>query len=96
MPPQSTQSGAVAWPIVAQIQAQPAKPTPPPNTGGRIRLGTISDVAKELRKLYREARAGVISSGEATKLAYLLNMLAQLLTTSDLEARLKALEEGQL
>ncbi len=58
----------------------------------RIRLQTLSDVAKEYRKLYREARAGTISTAEASKLGYILNMLAGILTASDLEERLAKLE----
>ena len=69
-----------------------ADPSPPSNPGARIRLATMADVAKEIRKLYREARAGTLATGEATKLAYLLNMLAGILTASDLEARLAAIE----
>jgi hypothetical protein len=61
----------------------------------RIRLQTVNDVAKELRKLYRESRAGVLSTSEATKLAYLLNMLSNILATSDLETRLENLESEQ-
>jgi hypothetical protein len=52
----------------------------------RLRLQTLSDVAKEYRKLYREARAGTISTAEASKLGYLLNMLAGILTASDLKS----------
>lgn len=62
----------------------------------RLRLNTVSDVAKELRKLYRESRAGTLSTSEATKLAYLLNMLASIMATSDLETRLEALESEGL
>jgi hypothetical protein len=58
----------------------------------RIRLQTLSDVAKEIKKLYRESRAGTLALSDATKLAYLLNMLAGILTASDLETRLAALE----
>jgi len=58
----------------------------------RIRLASLSDVAKEIRKLYRESRAGTLATSEATKLAYLLNMLAGILTASDLEERLAKLE----
>ena len=74
--------------------AVPAASPPPPvkNPMGRIRLSNLSDVAKEIRKLYREARAGTLATQEATKLAYLLNMLASILTASDLEERLAALE----
>jgi hypothetical protein len=67
-------------------------PTPPAKPMARIRLSTVGDVAKEYRKLYREARAGVISTGEASKLGYLLSALANILATSDLEQRLEKLE----
>ncbi|WP_375292378.1 hypothetical protein [Sphingomonas melonis] len=58
----------------------------------RIRLATVSDVAKEYRKLYREARAGTLPAEKASKLGYLLSALANLITTSELEARLAVLE----
>jgi hypothetical protein len=68
-------------------------PSPAPaNPMGRIRLSTLSDVAKEVKKLYRESRNGSLPVEKATKLAYLLNMLAQVLTASDLENRLAELE----
>jgi len=62
----------------------------------RIRLQTLGDVAKEIRKLYRESRGGTLALSDATKLAYLLNMLAGILTASDLEKRLDALESNRL
>jgi hypothetical protein len=52
----------------------------------------MSDIAKEYRKLYREARAGTLATSEASKLGYLLSALAGILTASDLEARLQTLE----
>jgi hypothetical protein len=73
-------------PAKAKVRAIPAKPM------ARLRLNTVGDTAKELRKLYREARAGTIATGEATKLAYLLTTLAGLMVTSDLEARVDAIE----
>lgn len=71
-----------------------ASPTPSRATTpmARLRLNTLSDLAKEHRKLYREARGGVISTSEATKLAYLLSTLANLMNATDIEARLAALE----
>lgn len=58
----------------------------------RLRLNSLSDVAKEIRKLYRESRGGTLALSDAPKLAYLLNMLAGILTASDLEERLAKLE----
>lgn len=69
--------------------------TPPPTPAkpmARLRLNTVSDIAKEYRKLYREARAGTLATSEASKLGYLLSALAGVLATSDLEERLAALE----
>lgn len=71
----------------------PVAPPPPAKPMARLRLNTVSDVAKELRKLYREARAGTLATSEASKLAFLLNMLANIMTTGELEARLAALED---
>lgn len=93
-----------AWPSIASngwgnnlpAVAKMAKATPTPVPAkpmARLRLNTVGDVAKELRKLYRESRAGILSTSEATKLAYLLNMLASIMATSDLEQRLESLEE---
>lgn len=56
----------------------------------RMRLHCVGDVKRELRRLYVEARNGTIKSADATKLAYLLNMLANLMVDSDLEERVNA------
>jgi len=91
----------IGWPSAPSIGAandantlsNVGKATPPPaKPMARVRLANVSDVAKEYRKLYREARGGIISTGEASKLGYLLSALANLLATSDLEARLDTLE----
>lgn len=78
--------------------AIPETPTPSPaKASRRMRLHTVSDVKRELRRLYVEARNGTIKSADATKLAYLLNMLANLMVDSDLEERVNAalLAEGK-
>ncbi|MEJ7776455.1 MAG: hypothetical protein WKF52_03510 [Sphingomicrobium sp.] len=69
------------------------KATPPAKPMARLRLNSVNDCGKELRKLYRESRAGTLAVKEATSLAYLLNMLANILATSDLESRLEQLEK---
>jgi len=89
----SAPSGAPASGLIAANVGTRPEPYPPrPKTMARIRLASLSDVAKEIRKLYRESRAGTLATSEATKLAYLLNMLAGILTASDLEERLAKLE----
>ena len=92
--PSQTPNGGADAASTKENPAASSPPTPAPvaKPMSRIRLSNLSDVAKEIRKLYREARAGTLQTAEATKLAYLLNMLAGILTASDLEERLAALE----
>lgn len=56
------------------------------------RLGTAADVRMEMARLYRDARSGRVEVGDATKLAYLLSTLANLMRIDDLEQRTAALE----
>ncbi len=58
----------------------------------RCKLDTVSDVKAEACKLYRAVRAKEIDASEAGKLAYLLQIIAKLAETADLEAKLIALE----
>lgn len=58
----------------------------------RARLRTVSDVSAEVAKLYREARIGKVDTQDASRLANMLAIVARLLTESDLERRLEALE----
>ncbi len=88
-PPIGAATNVMSVSNVSNPTLTPAKPM------ARIRLNSVNDVAKELRKLYRESRAGTLATAEATKLAYLLNMLANILATSDLEQRLEELESEQ-
>lgn len=69
--------------------------SPPPAKRVRVKLTTVQDVEKELAKLYRLARAKQIDVSEASKLANILVMVARLMETANLEARLEALEVGQ-
>ncbi|MBS0495799.1 MAG: hypothetical protein JSS31_18035 [Proteobacteria bacterium] len=60
----------------------------------RLRLGTAEDVRRELARLYREAKAGQRDVSDSSRLANMLQILARLIETSDLEARIVALEES--
>lgn len=79
---------------------QPITPTktlqvitaPDKNTHPTPRLGTAAEVRMEMARLYRDARAGKVEVGDATKLAYILTQLATLMRIDDLEARTAALE----
>jgi hypothetical protein len=76
--------------------------TPAANTvGGKttprtkpIKLATLAQIADELGRLYREARVGKVKTQDATRLAYILTQLRTVLVDSDLEIRLKAIEEA--
>jgi hypothetical protein len=60
-----------------------------------IRLGSIRQIRYELAAVYRLARTGKMASGEATRLTYILNTLAQMTVDSQFEERLSELEEGR-
>ena len=61
----------------------------------RCKLDTVADVKAEACKLYRAVRAKEIDASEAGKLAYLLQIIAKLAETADLESRLAELEQQQ-
>ena len=58
----------------------------------RLPLASAGDVARELARLYRQARAGQMEVQDSSRLANILQILARVLETSDLEARIEALE----
>ncbi len=58
----------------------------------RCKLETVADVKAQACLLYRRVLAGEIESSEAGKLAYLLQIIAKLAETADLEAKIAALE----
>ena len=59
----------------------------------RCELDTANDVKKELSKLYREARSGLVATGDATKLGWLLGEIRKTIETSDIEQRIEQLEQ---
>ena len=67
-----------------------AKSAAPPRL--RLPLASAGDVARELARLYRQARAGQMEVQDASRLANILQILARVLETSALEARIEALE----
>lgn len=67
-------------------------PSPPSRI--RLRLKTAQDCAAEMSKLYKEGKAGSRDVGDVSKLANVLGLMARLIETSDLEARLQKLEKA--
>lgn len=59
----------------------------------RLPLATLDDVARELARVYRSARAGDIKAGDATRLAFILSTLGKVIEAAQFEARITALEE---
>jgi hypothetical protein len=91
-PPEKAVNGPWGAPVTGVIAVIPKDPpTLTPKVSPRMRLHTVNDVQRELRRLYIESRNGNIKPADATKLAYILNMLANLMVDSDLEDRVNAL-----
>ncbi|MDD2500781.1 MAG: hypothetical protein PHN92_08180 [Geobacter sp.] len=68
---------------------------PPAKKNGSIPLSRLSDVRFEVARLYREARSGKLDVQNATRLAYLLQVLAKVIEGGELEKRIEALEQAQ-
>ena len=77
-----SQEIAVLGPVVVEAP-------PPPKY---IRLGSIRQIRYELAAIYRLARSGQMSTGEATRLTYILTQLANLTMDSDIAERVEKLE----
>lgn len=67
-------------------------PTPPPSQR-RIRLETVDQVRVEMARVYREARAGKLAPDAASKLFYMLGVLAKTTEVITVEHRLRRIEE---
>jgi len=69
------------------VSASALAPSPP-----RINLRDLEAIAREARKLYREARGGMIDISTATRLAFMLQVIAKMHERADIEVRLERLE----
>jgi hypothetical protein len=58
----------------------------------RAKLDSMQDVRREMAKVYREARSGVIEVVDGTKLVWMLQAVGKVIETSDLEKRIEILE----
>ena len=61
-------------------------------TPSKIKLNALEDVRREMASLYREARAGIIDTSEAGRLAYILVGIGKLIEATDIEKRLLHME----
>jgi hypothetical protein len=71
------------------IDATSGTCTPTPR---KIKLNAQEDVKREMAKLYREARGGIIDTSEAGRLAYILSGIGKLIEATDIEKRLEQME----
>ncbi len=65
----------------------------PPLKQRKFVLTKVAHVRAELGRLYSEARNGLIDISDASRLGNLLAILHRVISDSDLEARLQAIEE---
>ena len=66
--------------------------TPAPQRRYRCRLKTVQDVSRELARIYRESRSGIIPVEHASKYANVLSIIGRIMADSDLEERIERLE----
>lgn len=65
----------------------------PPPSARRIRLETVDQVRCEMARTYRDARAGKLAPDVASKLFYMLGVLAKTTEVVTVEHRLRRIEE---
>ena len=58
----------------------------------RAKLDTMQDVRREMAKVYRESRSGVVEVVDGTKLIWMLQAVGKVIESSDLEKRIEILE----
>lgn len=61
----------------------------------RAKLDSMQDVRREMAKIYRESRSGVVEIVEGTKLVWMLQAVGKVIESSDLEKRIEKLEKNQ-
>ena len=65
---------------------------PPSHKRYRAKLDTLHDVKREMAKIYREARTGLIDSQDATKQVWVLQAIGKVIVDAELEKRIELLE----
>jgi hypothetical protein len=88
----SDENGVIIDGITGEVE------TMPPQRGKRYRceLSTVQDVRREMAKVYRECRSDILDAQTGTKLTWMLQGIAKVIETSDIEQRLEQLEQQAL
>ena len=66
---------------------------PTPRHRGPV-LETLTDVRREMARVYRHMRHGRIDTQDATRMTYVLTQIARIIQTAELEARIEAVERA--
>ena len=85
------------WTSGANNEGKPgtSAPTPPPVAKRyRCKLASVADANRELQRVYRECRSGLLDVGDGSKLAHILLAIARI-HEADLGDRVAALEAGR-
>lgn len=90
-PPQATANGNTGTALVPANPELADEPLPL-KASQRLRLSTIADCKREIRRLYIDARNGELSSAEAGKFVWIISTLANLIADKELEERIAKLE----
>ena len=83
----------------APVQVDNPQPTrvlalvPTPRRRGPV-LETLTDVRREMARVYRQMRHGRIDTQDATRMTYVLSQIAKIIQTAELEARVAAVERA--
>ena len=57
-------------------------------------LETLTDVRREMARVYRNMRHGRIDTQDATRMTYVLSQIAKIIQTAELDARVAAVERA--
>jgi hypothetical protein len=92
-PPQDTENCEANQPQHGGTALLVGNPTPSPRgASARLRLSTIGDCKREIRRNYIRAQNGEISTTEAGKFVWIISTLANLISEHEIEDRVSALE----
>ena len=67
-------------------------PLATPKASARLKLSTIADCKREIRRLYIDSRNNEISCAEAGRYVWILNTLANLIVDHELEDKINRLQ----
>jgi len=57
-------------------------------------LESLTDVRREMARVYRHMRHGRIDTQDATRMTYVLTQIAKIIQTTELDARIEAVERA--